>query len=150
MTSESLEGYFQGYRVSHGKLNKVIWLSWGYSFWFLLIFWVLCVYEKGTFMLNSSVFIFLLLRTLYRMIRKNAKSFLGKNSVNVSNVKLFSNFFFQLFWLFYAFFEGMTAYTLHIKWFPSIKNLNGLNDLNSLKILSGLNNLYSLISSKNL
>ena len=48
------------YRVSHGKVNKVIWLCWGYSFWFLLIFWVLCVHVKGTFMLNSSVFIFLM------------------------------------------------------------------------------------------
>ena len=40
-------------------------------------------------MLNSSVFIFLMLRALYRMICKNAKLFLGKNSINVSNVKLF-------------------------------------------------------------
>jgi hypothetical protein len=31
-----------------------------------------------------------MLRALYRMICKNAKSFLGKNSLNVSNVKLFS------------------------------------------------------------
>ena len=33
------------YRVSHGKLNKVIWLCWGYRFLLLLKFWVLCVYE---------------------------------------------------------------------------------------------------------
>ena len=39
-------------------------------------------------MLNSSVFIFLMLRALYRMICKNAKSFFGKNSLNVSNVKV--------------------------------------------------------------
>ena len=83
------------YRVSHGKVNKVIWLCWEYTFWFLLIFWILRVHEKGTFMLNLSVFIFLMSRTLYRMICKNAKSFFGKNSLNVSNVKLFSKFCFQ-------------------------------------------------------
>jgi hypothetical protein len=49
------------------------------------------------------------------MICKNAKSFLGKNSLNVSNVKLFSKLFFQHFWLFYAFLVRMTACTLHIK-----------------------------------
>jgi hypothetical protein len=104
--------------VFHGKVNKVICFCWGYSFWFLLIFWVLCFHEKGTFMLNSSVFIFLMLRALYRMLCKNAKSFLGKNSLNVSNVKLFSKLFFQRFLLFYAFLVRMTACTLHIKWFP--------------------------------
>ena len=56
------------YRVSHGKVNKVIWLCWGYTFWFLLIFWVLWVHEKGTFMPNSSVFIFLVLSTVYGSI----------------------------------------------------------------------------------
>ena len=61
------------YRVSHGKVNKVIWLFWGYSFWFLLIFWVLQVHEKGTFMPNSSVFIFLMLHDLYKMICKKNK-----------------------------------------------------------------------------
>ena len=106
------------YRVSHGKVNKVIWLCWGYSFWFFLIFWVLWVCEKGTFMQNSSVFVFLMLRALYRMICKNTKSLVGKNSLNVSNVKLYSNSFFQRFWLFYAFLVIITACTLHIKWFP--------------------------------
>ena len=37
---------------------------------------------------NSSVFIFLMLRTLYRMICKNANSFFGENILNVSNVKV--------------------------------------------------------------
>ena len=32
------------YRVSHGKVKKVIWLCWGYRYWFLLIFWVQCVH----------------------------------------------------------------------------------------------------------
>ena len=86
-------------RVSHGKVNKVIWLCWGYRFWFLLIFWVQWIHEKGTFVPNSSVFIFLMLCALYRMICKNTKSFFGKNSLNVSNVKLFSNFSLQRFWL---------------------------------------------------
>jgi hypothetical protein len=38
-------------------VNKVIWLCWGYRFWFLLIFWVLCVCEIGPFMPSLSVFI---------------------------------------------------------------------------------------------
>ena len=52
------------YRVSHCKLYKVILLCWGYRFWFLLIFWILRVHEIGTFMPNSSVFIFLMFRAL--------------------------------------------------------------------------------------
>ena len=43
------------YRVSHGKVNKVIWLCWGFGF--LLIFWILRVHEIGPFMPSSSVFI---------------------------------------------------------------------------------------------
>ena len=50
---------------------------------------------------NSSVFIFLMLRALYRMIPKNPKLFFGENSLNVTNVKLLSNFFFQCFWMFF-------------------------------------------------
>merc|ERR1719362_2451667 len=60
---------------------------------------------------NSSVFVFLMLNALYRMICKNTKSLVGKNSLNVSNVKLFSNSFFQRFWLFYAFLVIITACT---------------------------------------
>ena len=56
----------------------------------MLIFSILQVHEIGTFMSNSSVFIFLMLRALYRMICKNVKSFFGENSLNVTNVKLFS------------------------------------------------------------
>ena len=67
---------------------------------------------------NSSVFIFLMLHALYRVICKNSKSIFGKNSLNVQNVKPLSNFFFQHFWLFYASLVKMTACTLHIKWFP--------------------------------
>ena len=63
--------YIIMYRVSHGKVNKVIWLCWGYSFWFLLIFWVLQVHELGTFMPNSSVYIFLMLCDPYRMISES-------------------------------------------------------------------------------
>ena len=48
-------------------------------------------------MSNSSVFIFLMLRALYRMICKNVKSFFGENSLNVTNVKLFSKIFFRRF-----------------------------------------------------
>ena len=102
------------YRVSHSKPGKVILLWWRYRLWFLLIFWILRVHEKGTFMLNSSVFIFLMLRALYRMICKNTKSIFGKNSLNVSNVKPFSKIYFQDFWPFYAFLVGMTACNIHI------------------------------------
>ena len=105
------------YRVSHSIGLKVILLWWGYRFWFLLLFWILYVREIGAFMPNSSVFIFLMSRALYRMICKSSKSFFGKNSLNVSNVKLFSKKF-QRFLLFYAFLGRMTACTLHIKWFP--------------------------------
>ena len=59
------------YRVSHSKDWKVILLWWGYRFWFLLNFWVLHVHEISPFMPNSSVFIFLMLRVLYRMICKS-------------------------------------------------------------------------------
>ena len=73
VNSEVLYFYFQligkkNYRVSHCKLCKVILLCWGYRFWFLLIFWILCVHEIGTFMTNSSVFIFLMFCGLYSMI----------------------------------------------------------------------------------
>ena len=40
-------------------------------------------------MANSSVFIFLVLRTLYRMICKSSKT-VAKKSLNVPNVKLLS------------------------------------------------------------
>ena len=39
-------------------------------------------------MINSSVFIFLLLRALDRMICKSFKKFFAKKSLNVTNVKL--------------------------------------------------------------
>ena len=80
------------YRVFHSKDSKDL-LLWVYRYWFLLVFWILRVHERGTFMPNWSVFIFLMLHALYRMICKNTKSFFGKNCLNVSNVKLFSIFF---------------------------------------------------------
>jgi hypothetical protein len=39
---------------------------------------------------NSSVFIFLMLRALYRMVCKNSKQNFAKKSLNVPNVKLLS------------------------------------------------------------
>jgi hypothetical protein len=59
------------YRVSHSKVNKVIWLCWGYRFWFLLIFFILHVHEIWPFMLNSSIFIFFMFRALYGSITQN-------------------------------------------------------------------------------
>ena len=135
------------YRVSHSKEGKVILLWWGYRFWFLLIFWVLCVHEKGTFMLNSSVFIFLMLRALYRMICKSSKKNFAKKSLNVTNVKLLSNFFFNVFGFFMPFWWEWQLALYILSNLPGIKKLNGLNDLNNL---SDLNDLYSLISLKNL
>ena len=66
------------YRVSHSKDWKVIRLSWGHRFWFLLLFWVLHVHWLSPFMPNSSVLIFLMLRALYRMICKSSKKVLQK------------------------------------------------------------------------
>ena len=56
------------YRVSHSKEGKVILLWWGYRFLFLLIFWILRVYEIEAFtMPKSSVLIFFsMLRALTR------------------------------------------------------------------------------------
>ena len=99
---------------------------------------------------NLSVFIFLMLPALYRMICKNSKSLLCKNSLNVPNVKPFSNFFFNIFGFFMSFWwEWQLAFYI-LGDFPGIKSLSGLNDLNDLNNLNGLNDLYSLISSKNL
>jgi hypothetical protein len=140
--------FFSPYRVSHGKVNKVIWLCWGYIFWFLLIFFILHVHEIWPFMPSSSFFTFLMLRALYRILCENAKSFLCKNSLNVSNEKLFSKTFFNVFGFFMPFWwEWQLAFYISSD-FPGIKNLNSLNDLNSLNNFSGLNDLYSLISSK--
>ena len=59
------------YRVSHSKAGKVILLWWGHRFWFFPIFWVLHVHEIDSFLPNSSVFIFLMLRALYGLISEN-------------------------------------------------------------------------------
>ena len=59
----------------------------------MLISWVLHVHEIDSFMPNSSVFIFLMLSALYRMICKNSNSFFSKSSLNVPNVNLFSILF---------------------------------------------------------
>ena len=79
---------------------------------------------------------------------KMKKICFGKNSLNVTNVKLLSISVLNIFSSF-----------MHICWewhlalyilsdFPGIRNLSGLNDLNSLNNLSGLNDLNSLISYK--
>ena len=93
------------YRVSHSKEGKVILLWWGYRFWFLLIFWILHVHEIGAFMPNSSVFIYFMFRTLYRMIYRIPKLFFGKNGLNVPNVKLLSKNRFDVFRVFWCFFD---------------------------------------------
>ena len=80
---------FLTYRVSHSKPSKVILLWWRYRLWFLLIFWILRVHEKGTFMPNSSVFIFLMLRAIYGSISQNLLSLIN----------------FELFWLLGDFFK---------------------------------------------
>ena len=112
----------------------------------LCLFWVLRVHEINSFIPNSSVFIFLMLPALYRMICKNSKSFLCKNNLNVQNVKLFSNFFFNIFGFFMPFWWEWRLALYILGDYPVIKNLSGLNDLNNL---NGLNDLYSLISTKN-
>ena len=69
--------------------TKVIWLCWGYRLRFVLTFWVLCIYEKGTFMPRSSVFIKLMLRAIYGSISKHLLFLMN----------------FELFWLLGAFFK---------------------------------------------
>ena len=59
------------YRVSHGKVNKVIWLCSGYRFWFLLLLWIICVHEIGPFMLSLLVFIQLMFCFICGLIRKH-------------------------------------------------------------------------------
>jgi hypothetical protein len=59
---------------------------------------------------NSSVFIFLILRSLYRMIYKNPKLFFGKNSLNVLNVKLLSISIFNVFSFLCIFAENDTLH----------------------------------------
>ena len=49
---------------------------------------------------NSSDFILLMFCALYRMTYKNTKLFFGKNSLNVPNVKLLSNLFFNVYRVF--------------------------------------------------
>ena len=61
----------QAYRVSHSKEGKVFLLWRGYRFWFLLVFWVVCVNEIGTFISSLSVFICLKMRTIYGSICNN-------------------------------------------------------------------------------
>ena len=73
------------YRVSHSKPGKVIFLWWRYRLWFWLISWILHVLEKGTFMPNSPVFIFLMLCAIYGSISQNLL-FLNK-SWNISTLR---------------------------------------------------------------
>ena len=82
------------------------------------------------------------------MICKNPKLFFGKNSLNVTNVKLLSNFFFNVFGFFMHFWKEWQLALYILSDLPGIKHLNGLNDLNSLNNFSGLNDLFSLISPK--
>ena len=72
------------YSVSHGKVNKVILLCWGYIFRFLLIFWTLHIHEKRAFTHHSSVFIEMMMHTI----------FFETKSLNLPFVKLFSKNFF--------------------------------------------------------
>jgi len=46
---------------------------------------------------KTPVFIFLTLRALYRMICKSSKKIFTKKSLNVTNVKQLSKYFFQRF-----------------------------------------------------
>ena len=111
-------------REPHSKEGKVILLWWGYRFLFLLIFWVLHVHKIGPFMPNSSVFIFLMLRALYRMICKSSKKKkFAKKSLNVTNVKLLSNFFFNVFSFFMPFWWEWHLALYILRDFPSIRNL---------------------------
>ena len=84
------------------------------------------------------------------MICKSSKKKFAKKSINVTNVKLLSKFFFDVFGFFMHFWWKWQLALYILSYFPGIKNLNGPNDLNSLNNLIDLNDLNSLISSKNL
>ena len=60
-----------------------------------MIFWVLCVHEIGPFMPHLSVFIEMMMRAIYNQKCIHAKKKLGRKSLNVPFVKLFSKSLFQ-------------------------------------------------------
>ena len=101
-------------------------------------------------MFKSSVFIFLMMRALYRMVCKNWKTFFAKKSLNVPNVKLLSKFYFNIFGFFMPFWWEWQLALYILSDFPAINNQSGLNDLNGLNNLNGFNDLCRFISSKNL
>ena len=83
-------------------------------------------------------------------VLNECKKIYAKESLNVHNVKILSNFFSNVFSLFMPFYWEWKLALGILSDFPGIRSLSGLNDLNSLNDLSGLNDLNSLISSKNL
>jgi len=83
-------------------------------------------------------------------ILNECKKIYAKESLNVHNVKILSNFFSNVFSLFMPFYWDWKLALGILSDFPGIRSLSGLNDLNSLNDLCGLNDLNSLISSKNL
>ena len=89
-------GYPVSYRVFNNVLTQFRQLCWEYRLWFVLIFWVLCVHEIGKFMPNFSVFIALIMRSIYGTKCKHSKKIVKKSKA----VKILSEFCFQCFWVF--------------------------------------------------
>ena len=90
---------------------------------------------------NSSVFIFLMLRALYRMIYENEKSFFSKNSLSVPNVKLFS-IFFSMFLVFLCIFaENETFYFTY--WVISLASGTSVTSMTSTTSVASMTSTAS-------
>ena len=64
---------------------------------YILILWILCVHEKGTFMHRSSVFTEFMPGTINDPLRRYAECFFETKSLNVFTVELFPKYFFNAF-----------------------------------------------------
>ena len=102
--------------------------------------------------LNYDTWIWLKITSLSSTasVLNGCKKIFAKESLNVPNVKVLSNFFSNVFGSFMPFYWKWKLALGILSDFPGIRSLSGLNDLNSLNDLSGLNDLNSLIPWKNL
>ena len=87
-------------------------LWWAYWYWFLQVFWILHDHKLGAFMPNSSVFIFLMLWALYRVICKSSKKQICKKEFECNKCKVIFNFSFSMFLAFLCLFGEND--TLHL------------------------------------
>ena len=102
--------------------------------------------------LNYDTWIWLKITSLSSTasVLNGCEKIFAKESLNVPNVKVLSNFFSNVFGSFMPFYWKWKLALGILSDFPGIRSLSGLNDLNSLNDLSGLDDLNSLIPWKNL